>query len=98
MAYIVQYTRDSPSTETAEYQWRTEASDAALNIGVFTMKRKSAEANVTDEAISFLFTPAVLERCSKDVNVEQAGGVLGGTRIKSLIAQPMFPPMFRQPA
>ncbi len=32
-----------------------------LNSGVFTMKRKSAEANVTDESISFLSTPAVRE-------------------------------------
>lgn len=32
-----------------------------LNAGVATMKRKSAEANVNDEAISFLSTPAVRE-------------------------------------
>ena len=32
-----------------------------LNAGVATMKRKSAEANVTDEAISYLSTPAVRE-------------------------------------
>ncbi|NOS81308.1 MAG: phage major capsid protein [Nitrospira sp.] len=32
-----------------------------LNTGVLTMKRKSAEANVNDEAIAFLSTPAVRE-------------------------------------
>lgn len=32
-----------------------------LNAGVATMKRKSAEANVTDEAIRYLSTPAVRE-------------------------------------
>ena len=36
-------------------------SGATLNAGVGTMKRKSAEANVNDEAISFLSTPAVRE-------------------------------------
>lgn len=36
-------------------------SGTTLNAGVSTMKRKSAEANVTDEAISFLTTPAVRE-------------------------------------
>lgn len=36
-------------------------SGTTLNTGVATMKRKSAEANVTDEAISYLSTPAVRE-------------------------------------
>lgn len=34
-------------------------SGTTLNAGVFTMKQKSAEANVTDEQIKFLSTPAV---------------------------------------
>jgi HK97 family phage major capsid protein len=34
-------------------------SGTTLNAGVFTMKQKSAEANVTDENIKFLSTPAV---------------------------------------
>jgi HK97 family phage major capsid protein len=36
-------------------------SGTTLNAGCATMKRKSAEANVTDESISFLSTPAVRE-------------------------------------
>ncbi len=36
-------------------------SGTTLNAGVSTMKSKSAEANVNDEAISFLSTPAVRE-------------------------------------
>ncbi|MDC8451061.1 MAG: phage major capsid protein [Nitrospira sp.] len=36
-------------------------SGTTLNTGVSTMKRKSAEANVNDEAITFLSTPAVRE-------------------------------------
>ena len=36
-------------------------SGTTLNAGVLTMKRKSAEANVDDESISFLSTPAVRE-------------------------------------
>lgn len=36
-------------------------SGTTLNAGISTMKRKSAEANVNDEAISFLSTPAVRE-------------------------------------
>ncbi|MDR4467538.1 MAG: phage major capsid protein [Nitrospira sp.] len=36
-------------------------SGSTLNAGVSTMKRKSAEANVADEHISFLSTPAVRE-------------------------------------
>ena len=36
-------------------------SGTTLNAGTATMKRKSAEANVTDESITFLSTPAVRE-------------------------------------
>lgn len=36
-------------------------SGTTLNSGCATMKRKSAEANVTDESISFLSTPAIRE-------------------------------------
>jgi HK97 family phage major capsid protein len=36
-------------------------SGTSLNAGVFTMKRKAAEANANDEAIAFLSTPAVRE-------------------------------------
>lgn len=46
-------------------------SGATLNAGVLTMKKKTAEANVNDEAISFLSTPAVREALE---NRERATG------------------------